>query len=264
MKRSVILMVLALGCGGGETGTGGQGGEGGRATTSQGGEGGGCTDPHDASCVPYDPTGGNGGGGTGGGEPVVPTSQPDYPMTASDIVDGLISGECGPFAPGASEDGSWVRVQMRSAGGSKDTLRFATVRSPSLAAPNPRVMAWASVAKVLGPEQVNCNAYDTSYALDEVDGKSTVDASGKPVEVVIFALLVPPSDALPGDWDVACIRMDTNADGEGHPSSVVACGENACQDDRDQWQDSAEDGGAIHPMGEYGPNYCRAWMVSVE
>lgn len=260
--RYMLIMVLALlGCGANETTTGGNGGQGGETSQGGGGEGGGCADPHDARCIPIEP---EPEGGAGGGAPIVATSEPDYPMTASDIVDGLISGECGPFAPGASEDQSWARVQMRSAGGTHDTLRFATVRSPSLAAPLARVIGWGVVANAIGPEQIDCTIYGTSYDLAEIDGESTVDAAGNPVEVVIHEFTVPPSDTLPGDWDVACIRMDTDADGEGHPGNLLACGKDACQDDRDQWQDSKADGGEVHAMGSYGPNYCRAWMVSVQ
>lgn len=260
----VCALAIVAGCGGAETGTGGGGS--GQATTATAGSGGGrtCTHPKDANCIPIEPEPEGGAGGEGGGSVVVPTSQPVYPMTAADIVDGLISGECGPFAPGASEDGSWVRVQMRSAGGARSALRFAVARTPSLAAPNPRVLGWGFVAEQLGPAQVNCTTYATSYTLVEVDGESTQDASGNAVEVVIFEFVVPPSESAPGDWDVACLRMDVDADGEGHPGNLIACGEGACLDDRDQWQDSKEDGGAIHAMGDYGPSYCRAWMVSVQ
>ena len=82
--RYLLIMVLALlGCGANETTTGGNGGLGGE--TSQGGGGGStCSDPHDASCVPYKP------------EPVEKTPVafgPECKASAETAVQAIIPGD---------------------------------------------------------------------------------------------------------------------------------------------------------------------------
>lgn len=195
----------------------------------------------------------------------MPTVEPYLPVTANALANGFANGDCKVIQPGASENGSFTRVVMRTLESSYSRVRWAGMRSPSLYAPNPWVVGWAHVSALLSPEEVDCHIFDTSYDLAEVDSTSINDAEGNLVEIVVFELSATPFTTQAGGYEVLCLRNSVDADGAGHASNVILCGSpKGCDDARDQWVDSTDDGGAVHPMSAYGPEFCGSWEAEVQ
>lgn len=275
MKKSAMMMFMTaavLGCGGAETTTG-TGGAGGETTAANGGGGqggeGGCTDPHDASCIHYDPVGGAGGGtggtgGAGGEEPLVYTVDPPWEVSVDGVLDAFGEGlACAPFSRLSNEDGSWTRVVMTTPGKVITKLRWIAARGTGFGVPATWTISVSNLAPGLDPAFADCGPGASAKTFEEIDSFDLVGPGGDGVEFVVleatFDNVTLSSD---GSHDIVCLKnyVDT---GDGTPTAIVGCGAPAAgSDDRDQWQDNEALGGGIHGMCSYGPNYCVAWMVT--
>ncbi len=264
MKRLLILVgvvcaLCGIGCSDGPNTSTGVGGNGGTTvtTTSDGGGGtggtGGC-DPHDPSCIHYTP--------------------PDYSVAAPGELsaDGLLDlGEagigCAPISRLSTEDGSWTRVVMTAPAGSYIAVRWIAMRGTGFAIPSTWQMSVGNLAPELDPDGVICGPGAADEFPYEVESVVVDDDAGNPAEFVVLESEVTSVNVVDGSRWVVCLRNYTDADSETEgpqPTAIIMCGQpDAGDKERDFWQDSTADGGAIHTMCSYGPNLCGGWMVTM-
>lgn len=239
---TVCLLLASVGCGGAESSTGAAGSVG--STSGSGGD---------------TASGGSSGSGSGGGGPFSPDKIPTA-MKANDLAVGIDQGKCIVVGPLSSEDGSWTRVAMRPFTGKYDALHWAVVTSQNYVAPDPWTMSIGVVTSSLDPADYDCEQNPTPREVLVVDEVFGEDPEGNQTSVKVLRTSFATGSQESGDVMLACIR--NTADPGAGSTALVMCGDAGSGDpERDFWQDSADDGGAVHSMCSYGQSLCRTWMV---
>lgn len=270
MKQYLMLIVCfllsLLGCGEGNASeTSAQGGQGGATSTASAGQGGATHQDGDPCplqigsdpCTEYTASFENG-----------VCVQHETPIDGCVPPDPLKNGVgtdasgivCVPVVPGFTEDGAWARVVF---GPWDDTwnlvgLKFLAAEGGGMAPTIPWTLAIGYVPPGLDPSEVNC---EVAGPLDvEITGSFQAGA-GVAVDELTGHVDAYQQDI--GGRIVVCLRETVDADGNGHPTGILMCGEKNSCTDRDQWQTNVAAGSEIQQMSIYGAELCRPWAVEL-